>query len=266
MTGGQTAITDPELRATALDIANTSLATVNELRPSHIANLTQGQDIVFGLHIRCRYLFRGICLLLDARLPQEVSILSRTLLADSVSLGYLRLNVGDLETLALRFIRSSIHEELALAYAARGAGGERLRAGVEELKDQQHRVERDLLDRGVKPRSFPKLPAMLKAVEQESAYWNYKLGSMAVHTSRLALEATRERGEDGVSTWSDEGSDRSIASLAHEATHAYVAGALAAAEIMGWPRMDEVLAFHESTISKLDALAVAAGWVGANAP
>ena len=120
------------------------------------------------------------------------------------------ITVSDLEALALRFIKSSIHEELALAYAARGAGGERLRAGVEELKDQQHRVERDLLDRGVKPRPFPKLPAMLKAVEQDSAYWNCKLGSMAVHTSRLALEATRERREDGVSTRSDEGSDRSI--------------------------------------------------------
>ncbi len=250
-----------EIRDRALAIAEDTLAKFNELRPAHLTGLTQGQDVVYGLDIRARNLFRGICLLGRAGLCEEAHILSRTLLEDIVTLNYFQLRREEIEILALRFLKKSISEELGLIHSVAETKSPQGQARIVELKDQQQRVNRDLVSRGQKPKSLPGHKAMLEELEQMHVYGNFKLASMSVHTSRLALESARKRQEDGVSVWSDECDDGPVASIAFSATHSFVTGALAAADLLSWERSAEARSLYETAAGQLDQLSIDAGWV-----
>lgn len=228
---------------------------VSRAHPEHSEGLTEGQQFVLALHLRCLNLFRAIRVLLSEGLAVEAHQLLRTLIEDGVLIRYLHERSSDLEGLVLRHLHREIRQEIGLleGFISRGITAEKYRALVNDRNDELEEVRQRLQEMGVQSSPLPTADERLRAIRHGETQYVVDMADKFVHTSRLALGQYIQEQDDRY-VLRREAPTELVLWAGWIATAIYGIGSISAAQILDWERVSELIHLSEEVTDDLTAL------------
>jgi Family of unknown function (DUF5677) len=213
----------------------------SKARPTPFVAPPRGPQLVVLLAEWALTLYKGVQLLIARRLPDPTQLLARTLLEDAIRLAYFRLHPEKLEEFAVRWTLEALHEEQALELAARYEFSDAGRF-VDDPSAEIAQLKAEAKRSGWSTSTLPEMKDMAKAVERPELYWIFRLYSMRVHTSRLALTSVLGEHDDGTTWLGVPGSLQEAIRVGRASTDALVIAFFSMADLLGWQKQLEELA------------------------
>lgn len=238
-----------------LDLMTEAGRTIQQLTPEGAQPpLSKGEELVAALHFGCVGLYKSMFLLLNDYLSEEARILSRTLMYDTITLVYFQGKRRDLEALAMRFVYSSIREEIGMWRSGIALGWsdyEQQLSVTERHRDELRAIARS---EGVALQPLPSAEQMLKDMGQGSAHILIERAHRSVHTSRFSLAARVDESEEGHVRFRVTGVPDEIVRVGALAIEMHMAEASATAHILNWPTAQELLEVQTDVRARLATL------------
>lgn len=213
--------------------------------------------LVYAVAARCEARYRGVLTLLAADYQDEALVVLRSLINDAMRVEYLERNPATREANALWWWSSQIREFRKYAEAARHAGaGDWARATEAvatlhtEVLERQHSL-------GL--RRLPPIPpegrGLARELGQPLDELDYLRATLSSHSTLLAVLDHHVVSDDGTTTYlvrQDEVTR--LIDIGHMAVDYYLRALIAAAGILGWPSLSDLLECRRAAETALSAL------------
>jgi hypothetical protein len=214
--------------------------------------------MVLALLAVCRNNMRGIYFLLKEDHAEQARIVARTLLVDCMRLLYFHRNEQRLETMRIAFELGSIHQERQFIKEVAKYTDEGVAESLALLQEQEEELRQQADEIGVQPDELRREVAILAnaqqlfdAMPQPEGYVFFRYASHAAHTSRIALEAQKQYGEDGTVQLQFGGTPGNVLRVGVQSAQLFLFGYRAAAEMLGWDTIDAIRSFFDHANDRL---------------
>jgi hypothetical protein len=237
-----------------LALAEKILRIVEESVPKGVFDVSPARNRhIVGMLWRARRLYEGVLLLLKAQLPEESTILARSLFETSLRLQQLAADPENRAALILGWLKGSINEYEGLLKTGKASGLDTdISAALADLEKQRQELQKDIKSlalSGTQPFLSPKDAAINKYGRKDD-YWFYEFSHETVHGSQAAwIYGTKQYGDfTGLHAKTDDPVFRST--CAHFSARSISNAYSATASIFGWKLHPEL---HE-LVNQIDKL------------
>ena len=192
---------------------------------------------ILGMFWRCVRLHRAATALLETSLPEECTIIARSLFEESLHLQELADTPADRDALILKWAKKSIHEKRGLIKDAQSLGLEVDPQPIFRALDDQQRDLDEYLRRHPVGKLRPFLSVRAAAVRygRKDCYWTYAWSHEAVHGSDAAwLFARRRVASDTVALFARTDDPALLIGFAAFAARSLAEAVQAVCSIFGW--------------------------------
>jgi hypothetical protein len=214
------------------------LQLVRRTAPDNIEPGPTADIHTLAMFVRSMRLYDGVITLLEAELPEEATVLARSLFEDSLRLDHLAANFDDRYAYVLSWANDSITEAIGLFREAQSLGlDDDPREAIadkemrrRELQEYQHR-------NGIKKlRRFPSTKHLARLYRDAEDAWFYAATHEFVHGSEIAWfwGGRSRRGKNHVALFGKTDEAWFIASVAAFATESVSKATAATARLFGW--------------------------------
>lgn len=236
------------LWAEVLTLAEKILRIVDEGVPQGGFDVSPARYFhILGMFWRARRLYDGVLLLLKAQLPEESTILARSLFETSLYLQQLAADPKHRDALILGWLNSSINECQGLLETGKASGLDPdIGEALADLEKQRQEIQKDIKSlalTGTKPFLSPKDAAINKFGRKDD-YWFYEFSHETVHGSHLAWIYGRKQSGDLTGLHAKTDDPVFCSACVHFSARSISNAYTAACSIFGWklqPELDEMV-------------------------